>query len=252
MRQRFTSPPVFDEDESAADDYQDIIRAISPRRYVPEHRQQYGSSRHYPVTTGPPSFHSHRSEDPSQVEQQQDSLDTNGHHVHYDLPQEYDDTQESERPVSYARYEQDQELGGESGAGEMSYDGVYLSPEEEKYGLASPASLLSTDYFNSTADAVPVGAQPRRNRTSRRVKLTAGNLVLDCLVPTRLLGFLPRKEDDEMRYTRYSAVTTGPEGFEAGKFELRQSLLNRETELMIVVTLYNVRYHCLHVGWAGV
>lgn len=42
----------------------------------------------------------------------------------------------------------------------------------------------------------------RRNRTNRIVKLTAGNLVLDCAIPTRLAGFLPRKDEDEFGFTR--------------------------------------------------
>lgn len=49
----------------------------------------------------------------------------------------------------------------------------------------------------------------RRNLTNRRVKLTAGNLILDCAVPTRLLGFLPRKSEDEFKLTRYTAITCG-------------------------------------------
>lgn len=44
--------------------------------------------------------------------------------------------------------------------------------------------------------------QLRRNRTKRRIGLTAGNLVIDAPIPSRLAGFLPRKgteEFDKMR-----------------------------------------------------
>lgn len=46
-------------------------------------------------------------------------------------------------------------------------------------------------------------AQLRRNKTKRRIKLTEGNLVLECAIPSRLSGFLPRKDEEEYRFTRY-------------------------------------------------
>ena len=51
--------------------------------------------------------------------------------------------------------------------------------------------------------------QLRRNRTRTRknIKLTAGNLVIDSPVPSRLASFLPRKENSEFLTTRYTAVT---------------------------------------------
>jgi len=96
--------------------------------------------------------------------------------------------------------------------------------------------------------------------TNRRVKLTEGNLVIECQIPTRLAGFLPRKGEDEFMQTRsvlsppftsftsscepeeanrYTAVTCGPDDFNQRNYTLRPTLYNRQTELFIVVTMYN-------------
>ncbi|ORY83474.1 chitin synthase-domain-containing protein [Leucosporidium creatinivorum] len=107
------------------------------------------------------------------------------------------------------------------------------APSEED-GLASPAVS-----FVGGFGAPPTTAILRRNLTNRRVKLTAGNLILDCAVPTRLLGFLPRKSEDEFKLTRYTAITCGPEDFNKRNYVLRPTIAHRQTELLIVVTLYN-------------
>ncbi|GAA5942835.1 uncharacterized protein JCM15063_002808 [Sporobolomyces koalae] len=82
-------------------------------------------------------------------------------------------------------------------------------------------------------------AHTRRNMTNRRVKLTEGNLVIECQIPTRLAGFLPRKSEDEFLHTRYTAVTCEPDEFHARNYTLRPTLYNRQTELFVVVTMYN-------------
>ncbi|KAF7729318.1 Chitin synthase, class 2 [Apophysomyces ossiformis] len=78
---------------------------------------------------------------------------------------------------------------------------------------------------------------PRRYAT-RRIQLVKGNLVLDCPVPDKLLRAMPRK-DEEFRTMRYTAATCEPDEFESKGYKLRQNLYNRETELFIVVTMYN-------------
>ncbi|GAA95000.1 glycosyltransferase family 2 protein [Mixia osmundae IAM 14324] len=98
----------------------------------------------------------------------------------------------------------------------------------------------------------PVGAQERRNphgvtpglqagrrRKRKEIKLTEGNLVLDLRIPTRLESFLPRREDDEFLFTRYSAVTCDPDDFERQCFNLRPSTIRRECEILIGVTVYS-------------
>ncbi|KAF7321339.1 Chitin synthase [Mycena kentingensis (nom. inval.)] len=81
----------------------------------------------------------------------------------------------------------------------------------------------------------PVGPVLRRNK-KKRVRLTRGNLVVDLDVPPKLV--LPR-HDAEFLKTRYTAVTCDPDRFEAEGFDLRQNLYGRQTELFIVITMYN-------------
>ncbi|KAI8636718.1 chitin synthase 2 [Parasitella parasitica] len=81
--------------------------------------------------------------------------------------------------------------------------------------------------------------QPRRYKTTKRVKLTRGNLVLDCPVPTRYLQAVPLKDSKEFTHMRYTAATGDPKDFAGEGYTLRQQLLGRETELFIVLTMYN-------------
>ncbi|ORX47248.1 chitin synthase 2 [Hesseltinella vesiculosa] len=81
--------------------------------------------------------------------------------------------------------------------------------------------------------------QPRRFKTTRKVKLTRGNLVLDCPVPTRYLQAVPLKDTKEFTHMRYTGATCDPKDFAAEGYTLRQQLLNRKTELFIVLTMYN-------------
>lgn len=82
--------------------------------------------------------------------------------------------------------------------------------------------------------------QARRYKTTKKVTLTQGNLVLDCPVPTKLLDVLPKKNEDEFTSMRYTAVTCDPNDFSQQNYTLRPKMLNRETELFIVMTMYNV------------
>ena len=82
--------------------------------------------------------------------------------------------------------------------------------------------------------------QPRR-RTIRRVPLVEGNLVLDCPVPDQYLQAVPRRNDKEFQYMRYTAVTADPADYPHKNYKLRQELMERRTELFICITLYNVK-----------
>lgn len=77
---------------------------------------------------------------------------------------------------------------------------------------------------------------------AKRVKLTRGNLVLDCPVPTRYLQSVPLKDTKEFTHMRYTAATCDPKDFVDEGYTLRQQLLGRETELFIVLTMYNVSH----------
>ncbi|OCF42866.1 chitin synthase [Kwoniella heveanensis CBS 569] len=81
----------------------------------------------------------------------------------------------------------------------------------------------------------------RRNRTQKRVQLFRGHLVLDIDVPTMLLDQCPIREGNEFTKMRYTAVTCDPNDFMEDKYTLRQRLYDppRQTELFIVITMYN-------------
>lgn len=85
----------------------------------------------------------------------------------------------------------------------------------------------------------------------RKIKLTGGNLVLDNPVPNKYLERLPIKEGHEFTHMRYTAATCDPAEFQNEKYQLRQQMMGRETELFIVLTMYNVRRRplfCSHVA----
>lgn len=78
----------------------------------------------------------------------------------------------------------------------------------------------------------------------KEVQLFNGNLVLDCPIPPKLLTQVPHAqppERDEFTHMRYSAATCDPKDFYNERFTLRQRLFAkpRQTELFIVITMYN-------------
>jgi chitin synthase len=86
----------------------------------------------------------------------------------------------------------------------------------------------------------PLQAQPRRHKAmaKKQVQLVKGNLVLDNPVPSKLTSFLPRR-DPEFTHMRYTAATCDPDDFANDGYNLLPALLGRETQLFIVVTMYN-------------
>ena len=115
------------------------------------------------------------------------------------------------------------------------------------YGASGPGSgflrgsnglpdALETQHFGP---APARGAQLRRHKTKKNVRLTQGNLVLDCPVPTKLQSFLTRRGEEEFMNMRYTAVTCDPDEFPENAFTLRPAMLRRHTEIFICVTMYN-------------
>lgn len=82
--------------------------------------------------------------------------------------------------------------------------------------------------------------QERRYKTKKNVQLTDGNLVLMSPVPTHYLQHQKQQEGEEWEFMRYTAVTCDPDDFKNENYTLRPAMWNRETELFIVVTMYNV------------
>ncbi|EPQ26287.1 uncharacterized protein PFL1_06222 [Pseudozyma flocculosa PF-1] len=115
-----------------------------------------------------------------------------------------------------------------------SYASLYTTSPAGHAGLADAA--LETQHFGP---APAHGAQLRRHKTKKNVRLTQGNLVLDCPVPSKLQTFLSRRGEEEFTSMRYSAVTCEPDDFAADNFTLRPAMYNRHTEIFIAVTMYN-------------
>ncbi|KAI9497204.1 chitin synthase 1 [Zychaea mexicana] len=81
-------------------------------------------------------------------------------------------------------------------------------------------------------------AHTARRYATHRIRLTKGNLVVESQVPDRLLNVLSRK-DPEFTTMRYTAVTCDPDEVPYKNYELRQQIYQRETEIFIVITMYN-------------
>lgn len=77
-----------------------------------------------------------------------------------------------------------------------------------------------------------------KRRSVRQVELQQGNLVLDMPVPSHII---PKgiETKEEMTSLRYTAATCDPDDFMRQKYTLRPYLYNRQTELFIVMTMYN-------------
>lgn len=123
-----------------------------------------------------------------------------------------------------SRSDEEGTLDGAKEAGAYDYqnanydDGYYQQPYGEGGDADGYPHGRSTS-FNSTYTGAPGmmnagletqhfgpaparGAQLRRHKTKKNVKLTQGNLVLDCPVPTKLQTFLSRKGEEEFTTMR--------------------------------------------------
>ncbi|EXJ94861.1 chitin synthase 2 [Capronia coronata CBS 617.96] len=125
-------------------------------------------------------------------------------------------------------------------------DNVPILHPDSAYG-PDPHTLPGVDYEDygdETPQYTPPPGPIRRWKTVKEVQLFNGNLVLDCPVPPKLLANVPHAqppERDEFTHMRYSAATCDPSEFYDERFTLRQRLFAkpRQTELFIVVTMYN-------------
>jgi chitin synthase len=77
-----------------------------------------------------------------------------------------------------------------------------------------------------------------KQRSVRQVELFQGNLVLDMPVPTHIVP-QGKGNIEEFSKMRYTACTVDPDEFMRSKYSLRPFLYNRQTELFIVMTMYN-------------
>ncbi|KAG0682510.1 Chitin synthase, class 1 [Pichia californica] len=101
-----------------------------------------------------------------------------------------------------------------------------------------------TYYDMNRGNDEPYNEAVNPNPSTKQVRMVDGNLVLDCPVSEILLRKyqVPLTEKDrEFLFMRFQACTAEPEDFQFKKFSLRQNFYTkpRETELMIVITMYN-------------
>nr|ODN74974.1 chitin synthase [Cryptococcus depauperatus CBS 7841] len=107
-------------------------------------------------------------------------------------------------------------------------------------GMGDTAGTGEDDRVNVHYGPIPA-RMVRRNRTQKRVQLFRGHLVLDVDVPSMLLDQCPIRQGNEFTKMRYTAITCDPNEFVEDKYTLRQRLYDppRQTELFIVITMYN-------------
>ncbi|KAG0330288.1 Chitin synthase, class 2 [Dissophora globulifera] len=82
-------------------------------------------------------------------------------------------------------------------------------------------------------------AATMNRRSVIHVPLTDGNLVMDCPVPRQILQNSHYKGEREFEYMRYTAATCDPNDFLKERYALRPTIYRRQTELFIVMTMYN-------------
>ncbi|KAK9367230.1 chitin synthase-domain-containing protein [Lipomyces kononenkoae] len=128
-----------------------------------------------------------------------------------------------------------------SGRSSLRYTALGDDDGADDSDISTLNEKASSTMGSPIIESVPETAQPRRHRSMARkqVRLVRGNLVLDCPVPTKLYSFLPRRDNDEFTYMRYTAATCDPDDFVKSGFNLRPANNDRETELCICITMYN-------------
>ncbi|KAF9029992.1 chitin synthase [Hymenopellis radicata] len=100
----------------------------------------------------------------------------------------------------------------------MGRPGMYHHPSSAGYSVAREKML--------------------KRRSVRQVELFQGNLVLDMDVPSHIVPST-RTHEEEMTKMRYTAATCDPDDFMKSRYSLRPFLYGRQTELFIVMTMYN-------------
>ncbi|KAG0053772.1 Chitin synthase, class 1 [Gryganskiella cystojenkinii] len=130
---------------------------------------------------------------------------------------------------------QDFNYPGEAPTPSMGYSSAY-----QQHPSAAPAAetpYIAPNTIRYVGD-VPE-RQERRYKTKKNVQLTDGNLVLMSPVPTHYLKHQKQQDGEEWEFMRYTAVTCDPDDFKNENYTLRPAMWHRETELFIVVTMYN-------------
>lgn len=165
------------------------------------------------------------------------SYDEKGEMAHTPMDLQYNSVHAGDHDIDGETYqghgEYDDEYNKEADA--YAEDGYYN--EYDNYG--GDVGGLGGAQTMHFGPAPARGAQLRRFKTRRDVRLTHGNLILDCPIPTKLESFLSRRGEEEYLSMRYTAATCDPNDYMVSNFSLRPAFLNRHTEIFIAITLYN-------------
>lgn len=153
------------------------------------------------------------------------------------------------------------ELGDEgdlsSSGGEHKDLGDY--DEAKTLDRATNFQTLSTVSSNASRDEGDFDRAPKRSATvMRKFRLWNGNFVFDSPISQSLLrqysSVSGEKISNEFKFMRYQAVTCEPDQMEENNFTVRQLnyMVPRQTELMIVITMYNEDHFLLGRTLKGV
>lgn len=176
-----------------------------------QHQQDYPPA---PGYSQPPQHYGHQQQYPQQ-DYEQEHWDAKSYHSEYAGSQAHLNPQHEMSQVNVAQMPN------------VPYSTNY-PPTQQRPGFA---------HSSSTGYSVAKEKMMKR-RSVRQVELQQGNLVLDLQVPTHIL---PKgiESKEEMTKLRYTAATCDPDDFMRSKYTLRPYLYGRQTELFIVMTMYN-------------
>ncbi|KAJ3065064.1 Chitin synthase, class 2 [Podochytrium sp. JEL0797] len=109
-------------------------------------------------------------------------------------------------------------------------------PSDPYYPVTQPLLPPQNNHLTTSR----FGTQGKALKTTRRnIELNQGNMVIDLPVPASLLKLGSFSSGEEFTHTRYTAVTCSADDFASQGYRLRQQESGRQTELFIVVTMYN-------------
>jgi hypothetical protein len=164
-----------------------------------------------------PAYHNNFStteyaQDPDQPDYRRTSpADLYDHNSHPDLNMPPPITPELDPFTHSVAISDEEEQGyvyGTEDEKESSYANIVL--EDSNVDSSPQVNTFSSSFgapSNPHWGPAPAGRALRRNRTRKRVALTNGNLVIERPIPGRLLGFLPRRGEEEFEIMSYTAAT---------------------------------------------
>ena len=121
---------------------------------------------------------------------------------------------------------------------QMQYQGYAQGPHPIQQPQQYPPRPGMYRDGSSSAGWSVVREKLMKRRSVKQVQLFRGNLVLDVPVPSHITP-AGKGDIEEFSKMRYTAATCDPDDFMSSRYSLRQYLSGRDTELFIVMTMYN-------------